>query len=314
MFNVPRSVTPISAAVTACERSDSLRLTLTRLQACDPPPAEILVHIDGGQPQMQELVAQACPAARVLISTERLGPGGARNRLMHDARHPWVAHFDDDSFPADDRFFAVAHDWILRLPPNVAVLSAVISPHELPPEPASLLQQAVFPGCGHLMNRDWFLRTGGYQPRPVAYNFEEVDVSLQLHTLGATIVRVADLTVVHDHAIPPLAPAPVEAASLANTALFPLLRFPLILLPQTLLSLARRLFTRVLRHPHRWSVLRLALADFTAALPGILTRRQPAPAAAAWSWLALRRNPVPLTLSQSALRSHSIPPHASLRA
>ena len=298
----------ISAAVAACERTESLSRTLARLQACVPPPAEILIHVDGDHPAVREVVAKSCPSARVLTSREPMGPGGARNRLTQAARFPWVAHFDDDSYPAHHSFFADAQSWISRLPASVAVLSAVIAPHEPPLEAGTLRGQAVYPGCGHLMNRAWFLRTQGYQPRPVAYNLEEVDVSLQLHALRASVVQVADLTVVHDHPIPPLESSIVEAATLVNTCLFPVLRYPLSLLPQAALSVARRVVTRILRHPNRWTILQLALRDLSASWPAILARRQPVPSSVAWRWLVLRRQPVLLTLSDDAIAPLAVGP------
>jgi hypothetical protein len=151
------------------------------------------------------------------------------------------------------------------------------------------------------MNRTWFARTQGYQSRRIAYNLEEVDVSLQLHALGAAVVQIADLSVVHDHSIPPLDSASVEAATLVNTALFPVLRYPCGLWPQAALSLLRRLLTRIPFHPHRWTVLRLAWADAMTALPLALAKRQPAPFGLTSRWLALRRQPVRLALASSTV-------------
>ncbi|OYW77071.1 MAG: hypothetical protein B7Z37_06010 [Verrucomicrobia bacterium 12-59-8] len=142
---------PISIAVPACRRFEQLQVTLTRLQACDPPPTEILVHLDGNDTALRALVEGEFPNVRLLHSSVLIGPGGARNRLMREARCSWVAHFDDDSFPADEDFFARARKLIARYP-ETAVFAATILPVESA-DSLGLWLQANYFGCGHLMTR-----------------------------------------------------------------------------------------------------------------------------------------------------------------
>lgn len=279
---------PISVAVPACRRLEQLRVTLTRLRDCVPPPAEILVHLDGNDAKLRALVEGEFPNVRLLHSAGLIGPGGARNRLMREARCSWVAHFDDDSFPADEDFFARAWQLISRYP-ETAVFAATILPMESP-DSQGLWLQAHYVGCGHLMNRDWFQRTQGYLPLPVAYNLEEVDVSIQLHDLGGRCLQSGDLRVFHDHPVPLRENENTQVAMMINTVLFPLLRYPLPLLPQACGSILRRLLRLALHG--EWRVIRRSLGALPAAMLHYLPLRAPVHTSTAWSWLRLRRVPL----------------------
>lgn len=281
---------PISVAVPACRRFAQLRVTLERLHACLPPPAEILVHLDGNDRVLRDLVQREFPGVRLLHSEILIGPGGARNRMTQEARCPWVAHFDDDSFPLDRDYFARAWSLIARLP-ETAVFCASILPMESP-DSQGLWLQAVYPGCGHLMSRDWFLRTRGYLPLPIAYNLEEVDVSIQLHALGGRCVQSGELRVFHDHPPPVREDENTQVAMMVNTVLFPLLRYPLPLLPQACGSVLRRLLRLLLNQ--EWCVVLHSLCALPFAMWRYLPLRAPLCTAAAWSWLRLRRSPVRL--------------------
>ena len=282
------TIIPISVAVPACRRLEQLRVTLTRLGNCVPPPAEILVHLDGDDTKLRALVEGEFPNVRLLHSCGLIGPGGARNRLMREARCSWVAHFDDDSFPADGDFFARAWKLISRYP-ETAVFAATILPMESP-DSRGLWLQAHFVGCGHLMNRDWFLRTQGYLPLPVAYNLEEVDVSIQLHDLGGRCLQSGDLRVFHDHPVPLRETEDTQVAMMINTVLFPLLRYPLPLLPQACGSILRRLLRLALSW--EWRVILRSLVALPAAMRHNLPLRAPVRTTTAWSWLLLRRVPL----------------------
>lgn len=279
---------PISVAVPACRRLEQLRVTLTRLRGCAPPPAEVLVHLDGNDAGLRALVEGEFPNVRLLHSTALIGPGGARNRLMREARCSWVAHFDDDSFPADEDFFARAWNLISQYP-ETAVFAATILPMESADSQGMWLQ-ANYLGCGHLMNGDWFLRTKGYLPLPVAYNLEEVDVSIQLHDLGARCLQSGALRVFHDHPVTLRETEDTQVAMMINTVLFPWLRYPLPLLPQACGSILRRLFRLALSG--EWRVILRSLRALPAAMWHYLPMRVPVRAATAWSWLLLRRGPL----------------------
>jgi len=297
----PIASIPITAAVAACSREQSLKTTLERIKACHPPPAEILVHIDGNHPAVRRLIVQTTPHARILATESLIGPGGARNRLTREAASPFVAHFDDDSFPADTSYFATAAQLIDAFP-DIAVWCATITSHETLLAPGCFQLVAVYPGCGHLMNQSAFQRTLGYVERPIAYNLEEVDVSLQLHALGERCIQAADLHVWHEHPTPARELPEIETAMMVNTILFPLLRYPLLLFPQAALSILRRTL-KLIWLPGGARILTRSMANLLTAWSDFHSKRKPVTASAALSWLRLRRNPIPIQLKSPAPES-----------
>ena len=278
---------PITAAVAACKRVESLLKSLRKIASCEPPPAEILVHLDGNSPEILDRLRKEFPTARLIGSDHLIGPGGGRNALTREARNPWVAHFDDDSFPSTPDYFAIAAK-LIAANPEVAVWSATIISHEPSPEPGSLWLNAVYPGCGHLMSQAWFSKTRGYLPLPFAYNLEEVDVSLQLHALGALCLQAADLKVWHDHPNPVRETHDTEVLMMINTILFPLLRYPMSALPQGILSILRRAF-KLSKLPGGLSVLARTAIRLPATVRKNFHHRNPLPSKSTWSWLLLRR-------------------------
>src|SRR5687768_10032215 len=92
---------PVSAIVTAHQRVEQLFVTLQKLEACTPPPAEIIVHVDGGNDACAMAVGERHPGVHVIVSRTQLGPGGGRNHLVEAAAQPLIASFDDDSYPID---------------------------------------------------------------------------------------------------------------------------------------------------------------------------------------------------------------------
>ncbi len=281
-------VVPISVGIPACHRVQKLRTTLRRVLNCNPLPSEIIVHLDGNNAEILQLLESEFPQVLLLHSSEGgQGPGGARNRLAEAASFDWLANFDDDSFPCEPTFFEKA--WMLiQAHPDVAVISGSTEEENL--EPGSLWLQAVYPGNCHLLNREWFFRTAGYTPLPVAYNMEEVDVSLQLHQLGGLCIQAADLRVIHDHP-PPQREAPhIQVGMLLNTTLFPILRYPVAGFPHAFGSVVRR-FCRTIAN-RDFGVLTQFLIQVPSFIGKHMHRRCPVSPETLVSWLHLRRCPV----------------------
>lgn len=192
-------ITPVTAIVTAYKRHEQTLETVRCLLACVPPPAEVLVHVDGGRKDMEEALKQAFPTIRILTSESSVGPGGGRNRLVREARENLVASFDDDSHPADADFFQRVVDAATAIP-DAAIIAATIldGTEESGPQPGRAMIAANFVGCGCVYRREVFVKTTGYVPLPVAYGMEEVDLSIRLHAMGSKIVHEPRLRVVHD--------------------------------------------------------------------------------------------------------------------
>ena len=243
-------------AIPTFQRTERLLQTLAELSSCDPAPAEILVHVDSGDADTAPALKAAYPDVRVFCAETPQGPGGARNRLLQEARHEIVVSLDDDSFPIDSDFFArvmagfSAH-------PRAGVLAMVIvhDDEETPPAREAVEEVADFVGCGCAYRREAFLETAGYLPLLTAYGMEEADVALQLIDRGWHILFSHDLRVRHatdrSHQTSPK----IVAAHIRNTALLAYLRYPV---GKTALGLAQ-FGNRVLystRRGHLGGVLR----------------------------------------------------------
>lgn len=235
---------PVSVIIPAWKRVDVLRKTLEVISRCDPPPAEILVHVDGGQQAVHRMLAVDFPTVKVLLSVQLLGPGGSRNRLIAAARHELVANFDDDAFPRHTDYFARVMDTAAKFPKAAMISAASMESEWRRPEYVNL---AVASGCGCVFRKRWFERTTGFVPLPIAYSMEEVDVSLQLHALGGQIVHDPFLRVLHDRMLPDTVDPQLNAVVLANTALLPYLRYPEWLWPVGLCQVFRRVVHLIYR-------------------------------------------------------------------
>lgn len=218
----------VSALVTAYLRTEATLDTLDRLSRLSPAPDETLVHVDGGRQEVANAIAERFPAVCLTVSADRVGPGGARNKLLAQCRAPYAVSFDDDSYPIDadfcDRVVKLFEDY-----PQAAVLAADVFHQDEnisgPPLSGPRWVDS-FPGGGCAYRRSIFLSTAGYVPLPVAYGMEEVDLSLRLIDQGHGILHVPALRVFHDTDRARHADPEVTAASIANLALLAYLRYP----------------------------------------------------------------------------------------
>jgi glycosyltransferase involved in cell wall biosynthesis len=285
------AVVPLTVIIPAHRRVKKLLHTLKVVFACSPEPDEVIVHVDGGSQEVMGEVSSLFPQVKLLASESLLGPGGSRDRMIRMAKHEWVVTFDDDSYPESPGFFARVMADIERFPE-----AAVLSWDTLSDEKAAagFHHIAVFSGCGSVFNRPWYLRTKGFVPRVVAYGFEEVDVSVQLHCLGGRVIYDPCLRVVHDHPMPDVLPREIVAGAVVNAFLFPLSRYPLVLLPWAGLA-GLRYTIRVLLKGEASAVWQ-ALRQLPGEVWNILRLRTPLPLTGVLGWLKLRRHPQALGL------------------
>jgi len=292
----------VTAIVPACRRLDKFIETLRQIHRCLPAPAEIIVHVDGGDARIVEAVRAFDPRIQILVSDKLLGPGGARNRLIAAAGNELVANFDDDSFPAQPDYFARVME-LAEIFPNAAMFSAASQAKEW--QNLTFQRIAVPSGCGCVFRKSWFQRIQGFVPLPIAYAMEEVDIGLQLHALGGMIVHDPMLRVVHDHALPQKVDADTNAHVLANTALFSFLRFPVWLWPVGACSVVNRL---VLLLCWGWTA---GILEGLRMMPDFLRKhkkyRHEVNSPSILSWLLLKRWPKKLGDAQIVSRG-SFPP------
>ena len=281
----------ITAIVTAYQRLDQTIVTIAKLQACEPRPDEILVHLDGADPVFAKVLAQKFPGIKLLSSAPMVGPGGARNKLVEAAAHEFVASFDDDSYPIDRDYFARVAELFARVPGASVVGAHVYHQHEtVLPDSETAEWVADFPGGGCAYRRADFLATCGYVPLETAYGMEEVDLALRLHAQGRRVLQTRWLRVFHDTDLVRHAEPGVTAASVANIALLTFLRYPLTMW----LVGAGQWLNRIqwlLGHGRRRGVVR-GIASIPSTLRRHASARRLVTGAALRSYLRLRRHPI----------------------
>lgn len=286
---------PVGAIVTAYRRADETLRTLKTITACVPPPAEVIVHVDGGAEHLAQAIRAAFPGVRVILSQTNIGPGGARNLLVEAIAQPYVASFDDDSFPMDSDFFQRVTELFEAFPEAWVIGGHVFHVHQRIEPPIAVAEWgADFSGGGCAYRRDRFLAVGGYVPLADAYNMEEVDFALRLHAKGGKVLGTAWLRVFHDTDLARHANPEVTAASIANLALLAFLRYPIHLWTIGLAQCANRI-QWLLRNGRQRGIL-TGLFEIPIRLWRHRDRRRPLPAAAVRSYFALRRHPVPAPL------------------
>jgi len=287
-----RSTADVTAIVTAYRRLGEVLNTLRILQECDPSPAEVLVHVDGGERALADKVHEAFPDVRIIVSDERLGPGGGRNKLIGAAGHSIVASFDDDSYPLDRDFFARLEQLFAEYPEASIIDSHVYHLNQaIEPDADRSAWVADFSGGGCAYRRARFLETGGYVALTAAYGMEEVDVGLRLHALGGRVLRSRRLRVFHNTDLARHAEAGVTAASIANIALLAYLRYPRWLWGMAVAQCLRRIGW--LLRSRRIRGILAGIASIPATIGRHTHERRPVSADALRSYWALRRHPVP---------------------
>src|SRR5688572_28262369 len=280
----------ISAIVTAYERIDQTLNTLHILESCDPKPDEILVHVDEGRIECVKAIGSTFPQIRMLTSSERVGPGGGRNKLVAAASHEFVASFDDDSYPIDSDYFARVLQLFDRFPDASIICASLYHAGEaIGLDERDAQWTADFSGGACVYRRDAFITAGGYVPLPVAYGMEETDLALRLHSRGGKILSSLWLRVFHDTDLQRHAEPHVTAGSIANLALLAYLRYPVSLWSIGVWQCANRVLWLLRHGRHRgiWRGLTM--------IPGHLRThwrfRLTVSNRALRSYLALRRTP-----------------------
>ncbi|HZR78853.1 MAG TPA: glycosyltransferase [Chthoniobacterales bacterium] len=282
---------PITAIVTAHTRVVEILTTLKTIQQCDPAPEEIIVHVDGNQERCEQAIRNAFPEIQILRSKDRIGPGGARNKLIAAARNDIVASFDDDSYPLDKDYFARVQALSEQFT-DASILAATVYERgdDLSDEISDEKWASDFSAGGCVFRRSCFLPTNGFVPLPMAYGMEEVDLALRLHAGGQRILRSKTLRVYHDTDLRRHSDSDVTAASIANLALLAYLRYPLSLAWLGVAQIANRI--RWLIKHRRWRGIFRGLI----MIPGYVRRyrhyRQKIRAEFVRSYVALRHIPV----------------------
>lgn len=263
------NIVPVCAILPTQLARRGILETLDRILACEPAPAEVRVHVNGGgrRAVSEEEIAARFPGVIVSRGDDNLGPGGARNLLVEASGYEYVAGFDDDSYPIDrDYFGRVAA--LFDAYPEAAVLWAAIfhRGEQVRPDTHGACWVWKYVGCGCAYRRSRFLAAGGHVVRWVAYTVEEPDLSLRLLESGERMLHSPWLRVRHDTTLEHHAEPKINAGALANVALAGWVRYPASALWQVPFQIANRCI--FCARSGRWAGLWSGLWE----IPGLLWR------------------------------------------
>jgi len=220
---------PVAVIIPTYNRGTAVVSVLEKVLACNPPPAEIWVHIDQSDGLLERRLAERFPDVHILSSASRLGPGGGRHRCLLACGTPYAVSLDDDSWPVDADFFAGIEPLFCRYP-NAAIFGASIWHRSEAEKPRtnSVRRVASYVGCGHAMRVAAYRDLRGYLARPTAYAIEESDVGLQLFVRGWQVFSAEQLRVYHDTDRTHHDAAEITASTITNLALLAFLHYPAI--------------------------------------------------------------------------------------
>ena len=304
-------MTQLTIGITTRNRPAALERCIRSLAPLQPLARCAVVFDDASEAGVEALVQSVAPPdmdVRVIRDDRAVGNIAGRNRLMNEARTPFVLLLDDDAvifeaspveramqlLAADERVAAVAFAqgeadgsrWPERMQP-AAAREAVYVP--------------AFIGFAHLLRRETFLALGGYRESLVFYG-EEKDFCVRALDAGHRIVYLPDAVIGH---LPD--PAGRSASRyvrfvIRNDCLYSLYNEPW---PLAAVSLPVRLWRyRRMAGPNREpGGLRWIAGELTRALAEIPRHRRPVSWATIREWRRLSRHTVPYVAPSLCLLS-----------
>ena len=197
----------VSVIVPVLRGDDNFRACLASLARLDPPPADLVVAVDGGDAAAVDLARTR--GARVVVLDERGGPARARNAAARVAEGDILFFVDADvTLPTDAVARVVA---ALADHPRHA---AIVGSYDDAPAAPNFLSQyknlahrfvhqaaheeacTFWSACG-AVRRDAFVRVGGYDERYRRSSIEDIELGSRLIAAGERIRMVKSLAVKH---------------------------------------------------------------------------------------------------------------------
>jgi GT2 family glycosyltransferase len=279
---------PITVGIPTYSREECVFQPIERILACDPAPAEIIVHIDASDGVLEQKLTQSFPFVKVITSPIRIGPGGGRHRCLQAASHEVFASFDDDSWPVDADYFARLMKHVQNSPETACFATVVAQRNDaMPPAVESSDIVADYSGCGYALRTSVYRTLPGFVDRPIAYGLEEKDLAMQLHSAGHKIMMCHDLRVCHDTDLAHHRRPEITSATIQNAALLTWLRYPLSLWPYGALQYANVIWFMLSKG--RLAGISSGLLGTPASLWKYRHLRQPLPTLSIISYLLARK-------------------------
>jgi GT2 family glycosyltransferase len=231
---LPNTRCPVSVVIPTWARGTMVLAAIEKIKQCNPPPDEIIIHVDQSDGSVERKIAELHPDVTLISSTSRIGPGAGRDLCLKRCRNEIAVSFDDDSYPQDRDFIETCYR-LFAAHPHVAVVAASIWQRNEPEKPRtqSIMRTVNFIGCGYGIRVAAYRSIRGMLPRPVAYGMEEADTALQLHCAGWEILCCGDLRVFHDTELTHHGSPSLLAGRIQNIALFGFLHYPASFAPVT---------------------------------------------------------------------------------
>jgi N-acetylglucosaminyl-diphospho-decaprenol L-rhamnosyltransferase len=234
-----RETDQVTLVVATRNRPDRLRETMSHHRA------PVIVVDNGSAPPV------SVPGARLIRLDANLG-AAARNKGVEQARTPYVAFADDDSYWAPGSLARAAE--LLGSDPRTALLTAQVRvgpAGRLDPISAAMAAAPLgvppggpgpsvlgFLSCAVVVRRDAFLAAGGFEPRFVVYG-EEALLAMDLAAAGHRLCYAPDLVVHHLPEPAGRMPRARRRREARNRLLTALLRRPPVVVARTLGSALR---------------------------------------------------------------------------
>ena len=286
------SVIPIAVVIPTYHRGTRVLKTLEQIYVCDPQPAEIWIHIDQSDGELEKTLARDFPRVKVVSSPNRLGPGGGRHRCLELCESPFAVSFDDDSYPLDFDFFSQV-DKLFANHSDAAVIGARIwHRHEKPDNRTAKFDRKIsYTGCGYGIRLSAYRPTRGYLPLKTPYAMEETDLALLLFAKGWKIYESSELRVFHDTELAHHQNPETTAGVIAYVGLLAFLHYPLSWWPWGFLQVGNMIFFMI--KMRRWKGIVSGLFLIPATCRRFSRYRSPLPVQVISDFIRFRRQDNP---------------------
>jgi GT2 family glycosyltransferase len=196
----------LTVGITTHNRPVALERCVRSLQVLGPLPSPVIVFDNASDPPVtSKLLPDLGPGLDICILRDdgQIGYIGGRNRIVRDAKTPYVLLLDDDAvvFSAAAVAAGIA---VLDGDPSVAAVAFAQAERNGAPWPEGMQPgRGAAPACvsayigfAHLLRRDAFVRLGGYRENFVFYG-EEKDYCVRALDAGLRVVYLPDALVGH---------------------------------------------------------------------------------------------------------------------
>jgi GT2 family glycosyltransferase len=291
----------LTVGITTRDRPESLKRCVASLAHIADLQPEVIIFDDASHTAVTEqLTDSPVHSFRLIRDDSGAGYIAGRNRIVREARSPFVLLLDDDASLVDRESVARAMRVLESNPIAGAVAFAQVTLAGRPwgdPKPPSASTGPCYVPCylgfAHLVRREIFLALGGYRERFEFYG-EEKEFCLRLLDAGFRTVYLPESRIAHE-------PDPGGRDRqrylryvTRNDALHALYNEPsyrlVWVLPARLLLYFRMRRAWRIDDPFGWAWV---LREVKTNLPPVLRERRPVAADTLRLWRQLRRNPSP---------------------